>query len=95
MLFLDAVNPHRVRVQGTAELVRDAEILSQWPEVGLAVRVAITNTWINCPRYIHPMQQVSPATHVPRNGVTTVEAEWKSIPQVEDVLPKPPHKVKE
>ena len=95
MLFLDAVNPHRVRVQGTAKLVRDAEILSQWAEVGLAVRVSITASWINCPRYIHPMQQVRPAEHVPRAGVETVEAEWKSIPLVADVLPKPPHKVKE
>jgi hypothetical protein len=95
MLFLDSVNPHRVRVQGTAELVRDAEILSQWPEVGLAVRVSIANTWINCPRYIHPMQQMRLAEHVPRAAVETVEAEWKSIPLVADVLPKPPHKVKE
>ena len=94
MLFIDTENPQRVRVQGTAELVRDQGVLSRWPEVGLAVRVSITNTWINCPRYIHPMQQVSPAAHVPRAGVETQEAEWKSIPQVDDVVPKSPHMVK-
>ena len=55
LLFINMVEPNRIRVQGMARLVRDPQVLNQWPDVALAVEVSITNTWINCPRYIHPM----------------------------------------
>jgi predicted pyridoxine 5'-phosphate oxidase superfamily flavin-nucleotide-binding protein len=94
LLFLDSENPHRVRVQGTATLIRDREILRLWPEVALAVRVTVTNSWMNCPRYIHQTKPVSESLHVPRVGVETQQAEWKSMSEVQDVVPKSPHLVK-
>ena len=57
MLFINTVEPHRLRVHGTARLVRDPDVLARWKDVGLAVEVSLTRVWINCPRYIHPMEQ--------------------------------------
>ena len=59
LLFINMVEPNRIRVQGMARLVRDPQVLSQWPDVALAVEVSITNTWINCPRYIHPVAKLA------------------------------------
>jgi len=91
MLFIDMENPHRLRVQGTAKLVRDTEILSLWPEVGLAAQISITQTWINCPRYIHPVKRLNTAPHVPKVGEETPPAEWKSFEPITDVVPPFPH----
>lgn len=93
MLFINLVEPHRIRVQGTARLVRDTALLERWENVGLAVEISITNTWINCPRYIHKMAPVSESLHVPAVGRDTEEAEWKSLDAVADVLPPQPHEV--
>ena len=93
LLFIDFENPHRVRVKATATLTRDAATLSRWPEVGLAARVTIEQAWINCPRYIHPMQKIDSAAHVPRTGVQTPVADWKSIAEIADVVPPPPHEI--
>ena len=93
ILFINAVKPHRIRVQGTARLIRDPKVLSHWTDVGLAVEVAITKTWFNCPRYIHPMTKLSQSEHVPRAHSETKQAEWKSLDAVADVLPPEPHTV--
>ena len=65
MLFINTIEPHRLRVHGTARLVRDPEVLARWKDVGLAVEVTLTRTWINCPRYIHPMEKRGQSHHVP------------------------------
>ena len=57
MLFINTVEPHRIRIQGNARLIRDPDVLARWKDVGLAVEVSLTRTWINCPRYIHPMEK--------------------------------------
>lgn len=94
LLFIDFEKPHRIRVQGRARLVRDADVLALWPETALAVEVSITNLWINCPRYIQPMSYLEPAEHIPREGSVTPQPEWKSAGPVADVVPSPPHEHK-
>ncbi len=95
MLFIDFESPNRLRVQGTARLRREPEILARWPEVGLAIEVNISQLWVNCPRYIHPMQRVSDAPHVPKAGSTTPVPEWKTMEIFADVVPPSPHQVKD
>ncbi|NCF45108.1 MAG: pyridoxamine 5'-phosphate oxidase family protein [Proteobacteria bacterium] len=95
MLFINTVQPHRVRVQGNARLLRDPLVLEQWQDVGLAVEIAIASAWINCPRYIHPMQQLGQSPHVPTSDLPTQAAQWKSLEIVADVLPPQPHEVKD
>jgi predicted pyridoxine 5'-phosphate oxidase superfamily flavin-nucleotide-binding protein len=94
LLFIDFEQPNRLRVQGQAKLCRDAAVLELWPEVGLAVEVAIAKAWVNCPRYIHQMARVDEAPHVPKAGVSTPVPEWKSMDVFADVVPPAPHRVK-
>lgn len=94
MLFINMVTPHRIRVQGTATLTRDPRILDYWQDVGLAVQVNITHTWINCPRYIHPVDKRSQSPHVPAAEHVTEPAEWKSLELVADVVPPEPHTIR-
>ena len=93
MLFINTIEPHRIRVQGTARLVRDPDVLARWQDVGLAVEVSLTRTWINCPRYIHPMEKRSQSPHVPSPERATEQAEWKSLEVVADVVPPQPHEI--
>jgi predicted pyridoxine 5'-phosphate oxidase superfamily flavin-nucleotide-binding protein len=93
LLFINMVEPHRIRVQGTARLVRDPVVLKQWKDVALAVEVSITRTWINCPRYIHPMAKLGQSKHVPRDGHQTEPAQWKSLEIIADVVPPQPHEL--
>ena len=94
MLFINTIEPHRLRVHGTARLVRDPEVLARWKDVGLAVKVTLTRIWINCPRYIHPMEKRGQSHHVPSEERDTEPAEWKSLDLVADVVPPQPHEVK-
>lgn len=94
LLFIDFESPHRVRVQGKAEILRDPEVLSLWPETALAVQVEVTNLWFNCPRYVHRMQRTEPSPYVPREGVQTPQPDWKSSGPVADVVPPAPHTLK-
>ncbi len=93
MLFISFETPHRLRVQGKARLVRDAETLALWPETALAVSVEVTNMWVNCPRYIHPGTRTGQSEYVPRAGVQTPEPEWKSLEMLADVVPTPAHEL--
>ena len=93
LMFINMVEPHRIRVQGTAQLVRDPQVLKQWKDVALAVEVSITRTWINCPRYIHPMAKLGQSKHVPRDGHQTEPAQWKSLEIIADVVPPQPHEL--
>ena len=94
LLFINAVTPHRVRIHGVAKLVRDPVVLELWKDVGLAVEVKIQRAWINCPRYIHPMEKRGQSLHVPSAERETAPADWKALEVVADVLPPEPHEVK-
>ena len=91
LLFIDFETPNRLRIEGTAVLSQAPALLTQWPETALACVVDITNTWTNCPRYIHPMQRQGSSEFVPREGVETPVPEWKSFEPVADVVPQPAH----
>ncbi|XOV82608.1 MAG: pyridoxamine 5'-phosphate oxidase family protein [bacterium] len=91
LLFIDFETPNRLRIEGTALLSQAPGLLEQWPETALACVVDITHAWINCPRYIHPMQRQGSSEFVPRAGVKTPQPEWKSSAPVADVVPQPAH----
>ncbi len=93
LLFIDLENPHRVRMQGYAQLRRDKSVLDLWPEVALAIEVKIEKLWINCPRYIHRYQRIETSAHVPRTGHVTEPADWKSHEAIGDVVPPMPHEI--
>lgn len=86
LLLIDFENPLRVRIQGTAAIIADDPLLAEYPEAELVVRVAVRQTWINCPRYIHRYRREAPSRYVPRRECETPYAEWKRIDFLQDAL---------
>jgi predicted pyridoxine 5'-phosphate oxidase superfamily flavin-nucleotide-binding protein len=86
MLFVNFERPFRMRVQGRAELVKEGPLLNLFHEADLVVRVAVSETWINCPRYVHRYQKLKPSRYVPRQEAETPLCEWKRIDGMQDVL---------
>ena len=86
LLFIDFETPHRLRVQGTARIVRDDPLLSEWAEAKYVVRVAVTKAWVNCPRYIHKHTKVEQSRYVPKAETETPLAQWKRLDIVQAVI---------
>jgi uncharacterized protein len=88
LLFMDFVRPHRLRVQGTAQLSDDPTIVGLWPGAQFAVQVAITTLITNCPRYIPRMQRLEGSRYVPdvKTGAQPIPG-WKRIDAIQGLLP--------
>ena len=87
MLFIDFEHPSRLRVHGVASLDRDDVLVETWPGAIGVVRVAVTEVFPNCPRYIHRMQRVEASPYVPEVGVVTPIPDWKRAEWANDALP--------
>jgi uncharacterized protein len=88
LLFMDFVRPHRLRVQGTAQLSDDPATVGLWPGAQFAVRVAITALITNCPRYIPRLQRLEGSRYVPdvMTGAQPIPG-WKRIDAIQGLLP--------
>ncbi len=86
MLFVDFQTPQRARVRGAARLLREGPLLASYPGADLVVEVAVERAWVNCPRYVHPMQSLSQSAYVPREDGSAKLALWKRIDLMQDVL---------
>ena len=90
MLFVDFAGrpPRRIRVNGTASIAKDDPLIEHWPEAQFVVRVAVSEVFPNCPRYIHRMERVERSPYVPREGVETPVPDWKRTAWARDALPR-------
>lgn len=88
LLFISFETPHRIRVQGTATISRDDDLMQTYKEAEFIVRVTLSELWQNCPRYVHQRQKVRDSRYVPRQDCDTPVAEWKRIDMVQDVIPE-------
>lgn len=88
LLLIDFENPHRMRIQGTAELSRDPKLLAGYKEAQLVVKVTVEQIFVNCPRYIHRYQRLSQSRYIPKDNVDTPMATWKRIDIMQDVIPE-------
>jgi predicted pyridoxine 5'-phosphate oxidase superfamily flavin-nucleotide-binding protein len=88
MLFINWQKGHRLRLQGSATINHDDELLSDYPEAQFVVRVHTTAIWPNCPRYIHRMEPMERSTFVPQEGRRTPVPSWKRSDWAIDVLPE-------
>jgi predicted pyridoxine 5'-phosphate oxidase superfamily flavin-nucleotide-binding protein len=86
ILFIDFEVPNRMRLQGRASITPNDPLLAEYKEADLVVRIAITQTWVNCPRYIHRFKKLAPSRYVPRAGEQTPFCVWKRIDGYTDVL---------
>jgi predicted pyridoxine 5'-phosphate oxidase superfamily flavin-nucleotide-binding protein len=89
MLFIDFETPHRVRVHGDAALDRHDPLLAEFTGAELIVRVTVTETFINCPRYIHKYRRLETSKYAPQAASEAPPApQWKRIDALQDVLPE-------
>lgn len=89
MLFMSFDKPSRLRVQGTARLSDEPDVVGLWPGAQFAVEVQIDALITNCPRYIPRLQRVEPSRYVPdaHTGEQPIPG-WKRIDAIQGVLPK-------
>ena len=87
MLFIDFETPHRVRVHGEARVVMDGPLIELFPGAEMAVSVALTEVFVNCPRYIHQYQRIATSKYVPQPDKETPLPSWKRIEGLQDALP--------
>lgn len=89
MLFIDFETPHRVRVHGVATIAHNDPLLAEFVGAELLVRVAVTEAFINCPRYVHKYQRVQTSKYAPHAGCAAPPApQWKRIDAIQDALPE-------
>jgi predicted pyridoxine 5'-phosphate oxidase superfamily flavin-nucleotide-binding protein len=87
LLFLCFERRRRLRLQGTASIDTDDELLPSWPEAQCVVRVRAREVFPNCPRYIHRYELVERSRFVPRAQQETPVPDWKRTDWASDVLP--------
>ena len=87
MLFIDFETPHRIRIHGEATVSADDELLAEFPGADLVVRVAITEQFVNCPRYIVKHERVAASPYTPDAQGDAPTPAWKTIEGMSAVLP--------
>jgi len=86
MLFIDFEVPNRVRVSADATVSADDPMIGEFPGAQLVVRATVTESFINCPRYIVKHQRVDASQYVPdEHGDAPIPA-WKKIDALEPFL---------
>lgn len=85
-LFIDFERPYRIRLQGRAELVQEGPLLKMFKEAEFVIKVAVTETWMNCPRYIHRYKKLEVSRYAPGVEDETPFCEWKRIDMMQDTL---------
>jgi hypothetical protein len=88
MLFIDFEQPRRLRIQGVASIDADEALLSTYPGAQCIVRVEVTEAYINCPRYVHQYQRVTPSEYVPTAGSEAPIPPWKLRDDINPLLPR-------
>jgi predicted pyridoxine 5'-phosphate oxidase superfamily flavin-nucleotide-binding protein len=90
LLFIDFEQPNRMRVNGTASLHDDADLVATFEGAQLVVKVRARHIFPNCPRYIHRMTLVERSVYAPRAGHAPPTPEWKKMEVFRDYLPARP-----
>lgn len=86
LLFIDFETPNRIRVQATASVSTDADLMDRYPGALMVVRAQVDKVFLNCARLIHKHERVSNSPYVPDAGGETPYPSWKRIDFVQDVL---------
>ena len=86
LLFIDFERRRRMRLNGVASVADDDQLLAEYEEAQLVVRVAATEVFPNCPRYIHEYRLVQRSRFVPREECATPVPAWKKREWAQDVL---------
>jgi uncharacterized protein len=88
LLFVDWQKPSRLRINGSAVVSATDPLVGSWEGAQQVVRLAITQVFPNCPRYLPRMERVAASPHVPAQGHTPPRPGWKDDPRFSDALPE-------
>ncbi len=89
LLFIDFIRPNRLRIQGTAQINQDDPLMSDlFPGAQMVARIHVSETWPNCPRYVHRMQKIETSRYVPDQNGQAPLAGWKRVDAFQDALPR-------
>lgn len=86
MLFMDMVTPWRIRLQGTAKISRDPELVNQFPGANMVIDVHVDVVFQNCARYIHKHTRVEQSPYVPDAEGKAPFPAWKRIDPLQPFL---------
>ena len=86
LLFIDFQTPNRIRVQATATISGDDELLQRYPGGNLIVRAHVDKVFLNCARYIHKHTRVETSPYVPASDGAQPFPAWKRIDALQDSL---------
>jgi len=86
MLFIDFETPHRVRVHADAAVSADDPLMDAFPGAQMLVRANITDSFINCPRYIVKHERVEASRYIPDEHGEAPTATWKQIDALQPFL---------
>jgi uncharacterized protein len=89
MLFIDFESPHRLRVQGTAEILPQDALPGRYPGARYLTRITVNQLFVNCGRYIHTIQGRSLSAHVPDESGQQPFPAWKRLDIFADSLSEP------
>jgi hypothetical protein len=82
----------RVRINGRAAILDDAEALTRHHAAKLVISVQC-ELFSNCPRSVHDIPNDRLSDYVPRAGHEPPAPEWKSRDYIRDILPEgDPHR---
>jgi uncharacterized protein len=87
ILFIDFERVGRMRVNGSATILFDEDLLAKFEGAQAVVRVDIQRVFPNCPRYIHRMQVLEHSVYAPAPGHVPPVPDWKRSPDFRDALP--------
>jgi predicted pyridoxine 5'-phosphate oxidase superfamily flavin-nucleotide-binding protein len=76
----------RLRINGTAAIIDDADTLARHHAAKLVVRVKC-ELFSNCPRAVHDLQADRLSEYLPGPGYEPPAPEWKSRDYLRDILP--------
>ena len=79
--------PQRLRVNGTARVLREDPLMAEIAGAQLIVRVTAQAIFPNCPRNIPEFSLTQPSKYVPMIGEPRVEPVWKTFDAFKDVVP--------
>ena len=79
--------PKRLRVTGTARVLRDDPLMAEMAGAQMIVRVKPSTIFPNCPRYIPAMTLKEHSIYAPKPGTAPTEPAWKAMACFDDVVP--------
>jgi hypothetical protein len=86
LLFIDFETPNRIRVQATATLHADDELLAKYPGAFAIIRARVDRVFLNCARYIHPHKRLHTSKYVPSADGSQPFPAWKRIDMLQGSL---------